>query len=427
MITVWGTLGKTVGFFIPFVIAALYGLDSRTDALFFAYGLTLFLAAIFSQVIECIIVPYIAESRSRDIEIESFIGQILILGGAGMAILVTGLLLIARPVLTLVTNFDEPTLDLVQLLLMEVSPLVLFATWSSIFAGTLNASKKFNLPAVSPIFRAIVTLIFMFLFMKTMGIHAIAIGYVAGELVRLIILATAVARYRMFRWSFSLKLDRRIQSFAQTASYQMLSMVLVGFNPMIDKTMVSWLGEGAVSILHYADRLYMIPVVFLTGGLVVALLSHWSIRYYETGPDKLKSDLEKTLKYILLFTVPITIILIAMHKPIIHLALARGAFAADRIPDVGWTWVCYLLGYIPYMITTIYVRGLLVFKDTRSLMFGAIYMLSLNIILNLVLMQIWDVKGIALATSIISLFTSFYFRRRFHVQLELQKNRARNA
>jgi putative peptidoglycan lipid II flippase len=191
--TLISTLGKGVGFLIPFFIAAWFGVSADTDAFFFAYGLILFLSGIFAPVIESVIVPYIAEARAKNEDVGAFVGRVLGVSGVGILVLTTVALLVIKPVLSLITRFDSQSINLIYWLLIETAPLVILLVWTSVLAGTLNAYKKFVFPAISPAFRAIVNLSIIFIFKDTLGVHAIAWGYVIGEAVRLVILAVITA------------------------------------------------------------------------------------------------------------------------------------------------------------------------------------------------------------------------------------------
>jgi len=399
--TGWSTLGKAVGFLIPFFIAAWFGVTSETDAFFFAYGLILFFSVIFAPVVESIIVPYIAEARAKREDVGRFVGRLLAVSGVGLVVLTGIVLLVIKPVLSIITRFDLKNLNLVYHLLIEAAPLIIFLVWTSILAGALNAYKRFVFPAVSPAFRAIVNLSIIFIFKDTFGVHAIALGYVVGEIVRLAILVGVIKRLNLFKLCLSFDLNPKIREFLKTASYQTIGMVAVGLNPIVDITMASWLGEGSVSVLYYADRLYMIPITFMASGLMVTLLSHWSGKYYESGLQKLKKDVNKTLKVVGFMSLPIMILLILFHQPIVKLAFGRGAFAQERLTEVGWVWVCYLLGFSAYLLSQVYVRVYLTLKKTKVLMRYAFYMFFLNITFNYILMRYFKVYGIALATTIV--------------------------
>jgi len=407
--TVLSTVGKTVGFLVPFFIAAWFGVSSETDAFFFAYGLILFLAGIFAPVVESVIVPYIAEARSKNEDIGRFVGNILGIGSVGLVVLTVLLLLFVKPILSVITRFDEQTLRLIYRILVETSPLIILLVWTSVLAGTLNAYKKFAFPAISPAFRAIVNLIIIFTFKDRYGVHSIAFGYVAGELVRLTILLIVANRLDLFKLRLSFQFKSKLVEFLKTASYQIIGMAAVGLNPFVDKTMATWIGKGSVSILHYADRLYMIPVTFMTTGLMVTLLSHWSQRYAEKGIQRLRNDVKKAAKVVTFITLPIAIVLILFHKPIVKLAFGRGTFDQALLSEVGYVWICYLFGFVSYVIARVYVRGLLVIRKTKSILIVSVVKNLSNILLNWIFMSIWQVKGIALATSFVSLIEAFMF------------------
>ena len=120
----WSTLGRFMGFLIPFFIAAWYGVTSETDAFFFVYGLIVFMAGVFSSVVESIIVPYVAELRVKEENIGDFVGGIFLFGGLGLIILTILLFFLCKQILPLVTRFSPDLLKLIYLLLLETSPLI---------------------------------------------------------------------------------------------------------------------------------------------------------------------------------------------------------------------------------------------------------------------------------------------------------------
>lgn len=399
--TFLSTIGKGIGFLIPFFIAVWFGVTSETDAFFFAYGLILFLSGIFAPVVESVIVSYIAEARAKSEDVGRFVGNVLGLSGIGLPTLAILFLLVIKPVLSVVTRFDAQALNLVFWLLVETAPLIILLTWTGVLAGTLNAYKKFAFPALSPAFRAVINLAIIFTFKDIWGVHAIAWGYVIGEALRLIILFVAISKFDLFSISLSIKLNARLKEFLKTASYQVAGMVAVGLNPIVDKTMASWLGEGSISVLHYADILYIIPVTFMTTGLMVTLLSHWSERFYKFGHQRLNEDVKKAVKVVGFITLPIMLLLILFHQPIVKFAFGRGAFAQARLPEIGWVWVCYLCGFVPYMFSQIFNKRLLVLKRTRLLFILSLFCVLLNIIFNIIFMYFLQLAGIALSTSIV--------------------------
>jgi putative peptidoglycan lipid II flippase len=415
--TIFSFIGKSLGFFIPFFIAIWFGITTETDAFFFVYGLILFLSGIFAPVVENVIVPYIAEARTRNEDTGKFIGNIL--GASGGVLFAFSIIFLfsVKPMLSALTRFDSQTLNLVYELTIEASPLLILLTWTSVLAGSLNAYQRFALPALSPGFRALIALGMILALKDIYGVHSIALAYVGGELVRLLVLLGTVRRLGIFRIRVSLKLGGRFREFLKTASYQTIGMATVGLMPVVDKTMASWLKEGSVSILYYAERLYMIPVTLVTTGLMVTLLSHWSKRYYESGFERLSAGVKKTVKVVGGMSVAATLMLLLFHRLIVNIAFDRGSFDQVQLSAVDWVWVCYLFGFVPYVLTAVFTRALLTIKNTKILMMCGFYACLLNVSLNYLLMRQFGVKGIALATALVYIFSflylgSFFYRQR---------------
>lgn len=406
--TGWNSLGKAVGFLIPFFIAAWFGVTSGTDAFFFAYGLIIFIAHIFAPVIQAIIVPYITELKANNKDVGKFVGRILGVSGFWLLLISGAFLLLAKPALSVITHFDSQELALINLLLIETVPLIVLLVWTSILAGALNSYKKFTFPAISPAFRAVVNLIIIFMLKDRFGIHAIAWGYLVGEVIRLFILLYAVRYFNLFKANLSFQFDAKLKEFLKTASYQIIGMAAIELNPIVDKTMASWLGKGKVSVLQYADRLYMIPIAFMSTGVMITLLSHWSSRYYGFGPKKLKLDVKKTIKVIGFISLLIMLLLLLFNQRIVRFAFNRGALAQEEIFEVSRIWKYYLLGFLPYMLTQVYVRAHLVLKNTKILMKCGFYMVFLNGLFNYFFMKKFQVAGIAFATTFVSIFTLLY-------------------
>lgn len=398
--TLFSTIGKGIGFLIPFFIAAWFGVSKETDAFFFAYGLIIFLSGIFATVIESVIVPYIAEMRAKGEEIGDFIRRVLGTSGLGLFILAGLFLIIIKPILGVITRFDSSALNLIGWLLAETAPLVILIVWTSVLAGALNAYKKFVFPALSPAFRAIINLAVIFAFKDSWGVHAIAWGYVFGEIVRLFILASAIHKTRLFSLRFSLAINTKLKEFIKTASYQIGGMIAVGFNPIVDKTMASWLEPGSVSILEYADRLYTIPTTFISTGLMVTLLSYWSERFYQSGKERFNRDIRKVLMVLVPMILVINVGLILLSHPIVKIAFGRGEFPLTKLPMVQEVWIYYLLGFLPYLVGTIYIEAHLVLKNTAVILKLGILNALCKIVLNFLFMRWLHVSGIAMSTTV---------------------------
>ena len=267
----------------------------------------------------------------------------------------------------------------------------------------------------APALRALVNIGVIFTLKDSLGVRAIAFGYVAGEAVRLLVLLVVIIRLRFFRIRFSPVLTPFLRDFLKKASYQSVGMVAIWLKPLIDKVMASWLGEGSVSVLYYADRLYIIPIAFLGTGLLATTLSHWSSRYYESGTKTFLQDVSRAARMVGAATAVVTVFLLIFYRPIVRIAFERGAFAAGNALEVQQVWFYYLLGLVPYIIARIYYQAHLVLKNTRFLMVYSFYLNGLAVGLNYLLMRKFGVSGIAISTTLSSVFAFFWLTRRVFV------------
>lgn len=418
--TVLSTFGKGVGFLIPFFIAAWFGATAETDAFFYAYGLIVFLAVIFSPVIESVIVPFIAEARAKNEDVGDFVGKILCTALVILTVLSAAFLFSIKPALPFISRFSPEGIDLIFVILLETIPLAVLLVLTSILSGTLNAFKIFGIPAVSPAFRAIVTLAFIVIFKDSMGVHSIAWGYVAGEAARLAVLFAVIKRLKPdLRLKLSLGWDKKFTYFLKISSYQVAGMSVLAFTSIINKTMASWTGTGGVSVLEYADRLYMIPSTLLSSGVIVTLLSHWSSRYGMMDYEGLRRDVAKKVKLIVSVALLFTTIIWLLKGHVVSLVYGHGQFPEERLSEVSRVLGFYLLGLSPYFMALVYTKALLVRQNTKALFHAALITIAATLALNYIFVRSMGVAGLALASSLVLIITASYlhliFTRRVHV------------
>jgi len=400
--TILSTLGRAAGFLVPFFIAAWFGLGEKMDAFFFAYGFVLLILSLIASTVKTVIVPFIAEARSRGEDIGKFVGNILVVASVSIAVLFGGMLVLIKSLFNLITDFSRENINFTFLITVELFPLALFLNWTNVLEGTLNAYKKFAIPALSPAVRASVNILLIFLLKERFGIHSIVIGYISGEFLRLLILLSSIFIQKIFSFSFSLALTKKLKEFIKKAFTQVLGMAILSLNPFVDKAFASWLGEGGISVLYYADKLNTIPITFFTSGLLVTLLSHWSDRFYKISEGKLKQDVNKALKTTLFIILPLEVLLIVFYRQVVSLAFGRGSVRTSDLTEISRVYLFYLLGFVPYILARIYNTGHIVLKNIKAILICAIIMNICNIIFNFILMHYLGLAGLALSTSLVN-------------------------
>src|SRR5260370_40061836 len=78
--------------------------------------------------------------------------------------------------------------------------------------------------------------------------------------------------------------------FLKLCSYTIVSMVVAGPPPLINRMIASRWGPGSVSIVEYSEKMFYVPAGLLGSGFLTVLLSHWSLHFQEASVAKLRDD-----------------------------------------------------------------------------------------------------------------------------------------
>ena len=415
MLSLWiiSRAGRILSLLTPLVIARWFGATADTDVVFFVFATALYLASLFGPILERIIAPYLRQARAEGTDTGPFLGHVLGVSSVTIGVALFVALLIGHPFFNFFTGFDREQVSLAYRLLLILGPLSMLVVWSSAIAGTLRAYDHQRAAALSPALSALVTWIATFALRDSLGIYAIACGYLLGELLRLSVLLASLLKSQVCSLALTLKPDARIRRFLQDAFYVAVGSAAVGLNPLVDKAMASWLSPGDVSILHYADALYMIPVVLLTGRIIVSAYSPWQRRLQERGVERFRRDVESRLWLIAIFTGVCCLGLLIVHRPVLWLAMDWGLLTRETANVVSLVWICYTIGLVPAVMERTLVQAHQVLHSFPIFMTMGTVNFVLNVMLNLALMRQFGLYGIALSTSCISTLVTILLWRSF--------------
>ena len=407
------SMGKGAGFLVPFFIAAWFGAGVETDVFFLVYTLVLIVNHVFSTVIENVIVPFISQKKARGQELGEFIGPVVSRGLAVVGCLYALMLLVLGPVAGSLTGFTAGQVQLLYRLLLEISPMILAAFGASVLSGVYFANHRFLLVSISPMLRAAVTLVIIYRLRFRLGIHAVALGYLCGELLRLLMLAIPLKSLGIRGWRFFTRMDREVKDFFKAISFQVVATASFSLNTSVDRIMAAPLGTGQISLLHYAERLYYIPSVFIVGGIMVPLLSHWSTRYSTHGRERLQADVAKAVRWLAAWSMLLTVAAVLLRQPLVRLVFFHNRIGAADLSTTAAIFGGYMVALIPHTIAALYIRAHWILRRNRRVMVLALATVPLNIVLNRILMVPLGTPGIALATAFSMLFQAVFLHFSF--------------
>ncbi len=184
----------------------------------------------------------------------------------------------------------------------------------------------------------------------------------------------------------------------------------------MDKIVASGSVGGAVACLNYGHKLMNVFSGMISGAIGTAVYPTTIQLIAENRTDKLKELLRSVIGVLGFIIIPISCFCMLFSEEIVTAAFQRGAFDASATVLTANVFVGYCLGMPISGIATAVKNVFYGYGDTKTTMYISILGIVLNIIFDLAFIRIWDVAGLAYATSfslMICLFVRFLCLRKY--------------
>ncbi|MEJ2589678.1 MAG: murein biosynthesis integral membrane protein MurJ [Deltaproteobacteria bacterium] len=376
-------LSRILGLVRDMVLAALFGSGMAADAFFVAFRIPNLLRRLFAEgSLTISFIPIFTEYLSRKSKEDAFdLARIVLTLLSIILALVTvmGVLLSPWIVRLQAFGFGDTGLkyELTVLLTRITFPYIFFISIVAFFMGVLNSLKHFAAPAAAPIFLNVGIIAAGYLISPHLGepIVGIAIGVLIGGFLQVILqIPWAVKRGLKLipKWQPDHPALKRIGLLMLPAIF---GSAVYQLNQFIGTLLASFLTEGSVSWLYYADRLVQFPLGIFAD----------------------------TLGLVFFIALPSTVGLILLGRPIIQLLFERGAFTIISTSMTNYALLCYALGLWAFSANRIIISAFYALQDTKTPVKVAVITVMINLGLSLLLMGPFKHGGLALALSLASL------------------------
>lgn len=188
---------------------------------------------------------------------------------------------------------------------------------------------------------------------------------------------------------------------------------------LIDRTMASFLPEGSIASLAYAQKIFLLPLgvwaVQITEASYPYIASAFALQDVEGGYHLARTALRRML----FFIVPATAGLLLLASPIVRIVYQRGAFTAQDTAIVARVLQGYLGVLLFSSVQYIQTRLFYARSNTMTPMIISLVSLGLNVGLNYLLGFVlgMGVYGLAVASSIAAFLSMVLmyvaYRRRY--------------
>ncbi|MDH3662823.1 MAG: murein biosynthesis integral membrane protein MurJ, partial [Alphaproteobacteria bacterium] len=165
-----------------------------------------------------------------------------------------------------------------------------------------------------------------------------------------------------------------------------------------DVIFASFLKEGAVSYLYYADRVGQLPLGVIGVAVGTALLPLMSRQLRAGETTAAIHSQNRGIELALLLTIPAAIGIAVLALPIVTVLFERGEFGAPESLATSAALSAYALGLPAYVLIKVLAPGFFAREDTRTPVKIAVVCLIANVLFVLALIGPFQHVGIALGT-----------------------------
>ncbi len=381
-------LSRIAGLIRERVFAHYLGSSSTADAFKAALKIPNFLQNLFGEgVLSASFIPVYAKLLAE--KDEKLAGRVAGVFASILALAVSVIVAIGVLVTPYILDLIAPgftgdvrllTIRIVRILFPGVGLLVLSA-WC---LGILNSHHKFFLSYVAPVLWNVAMIATLVIFGTRLRQADLAIalswGTVVGSALQFGIQIPFVFRYAKY---ISFGLDRFLEPVREI--FRNLGPVVVGrgvvqLSAYIDQIIASYLPEGAVSSLAYAQTIYLLPISLFGMSVAAAELPQMS---RETGAAEeiygaLRRRLERGLRQIAFFVVPTVVAFVLIGRILVAALYQTGQFGSEQTLYVWYILVGSTVGLLAMTLGRLYSSAFYALRDTRTPLWFAIARVALT-------------------------------------------------
>jgi putative peptidoglycan lipid II flippase len=403
-------LSRILGLVRDMVIAGLFGSGLVADAFFVAFRIPNLLRRLFAEgSLTIAFIPVFTEYLTLKTKKDAFdLARVVLTTLSILLAVVTLLGILFSPWIVRIQAFgfggSGIKYDLTVLLTRIMFPYIFFISIVAFFMGVLNSLRRFAAPAAAPILLNVGIIGAAYLISPhcESPILGIAIGVLIGGALQVGLQIPWAIREGLTllpKWEPSHPALKRIgilmlPAFFGSAVYQV--------NQFIGTLLATFLPEGSVSWLYYADRLVQFPLGIFAIAISTAALPSLATEAARKDLVQFESTLNHALCLVFFITLPSMAGLIVLGKPLVQLLFERGAFDVHASVMTDYALFYYTLGLWAFSGIRVMVSAFYALQDTKTPVKVAVIALIANAGLSLLLMRSLEHGGLALALSIAS-------------------------
>jgi putative peptidoglycan lipid II flippase len=416
-------LSRITGLVREILLASQFGAGIVFDAFVVAFRIPNLLRRLFAEgAFSQAFVPVLGEYRGKhgDEATRELAGRVLSVLTAGLFVVtLVGVLAAPAVVYLSASGFakDADKFALAVTLLRICFPYILFVSLVSFAAGLLNTYGSFKVPAFTPVLLNLSFIAFAVLVAPRLERPVIALAWAVffGGVAQLLFQIPFLKRIGMLprpRWD---PRDEGVVRILKLMGPAALGVSVAQVSLLINTQIASWLEDGAVSWIYYADRLMEFPSALLGVALGTVLLPSL-VRHHATDDRASYSRLlDWGLRLTLVLALPAAVALATLAVPLIATLFWHGEFQQRAVMMTRNALIGYAAGLVGIILVKVLAPGFYAKQNIRTPVKIALVTLVVTQLLNAALVPFLRHAGLTLSISLGACFNAgwlWYVMRR---------------
>lgn len=379
------------------------GVGAASDAFITAYKIPNSLRKIFAEgALSAAFIPSFVTSLRKDKQEAFSLMSLAFILFEGILLIVCALTIFFAPsVVTFAApGFSAQQAALTVPLLRILMPFIFFISSSALLAGALQAVGHFFVPAFGPILLNIVFIAGLLIcWLLQLPVVYLCFFILFGGLLQF--LQHLIAYFRL-DLSFGTVNKQTFISFSSILGKFLLcsiSMSVMEVSLFIDTQFASYLPEGSVSLITYANRFMGIPLGVFAVAFSTILLPYFS-RLSTYAPKRLNFYLLESAKLVFWVTIPCMLAMIFFSEKIFLTLFLSPTFTAVHAREAGHILIAFVIGLFFFSFNKIILNVYYALHQTFLPSIVSVIATLANIVFNFAFINIFNAVGLALATTL---------------------------
>jgi putative peptidoglycan lipid II flippase len=303
-------------------------------------------------------------------------------------------------------------------------PYIAFVSLSALSMGILNSFNRFAASSFAPVMLNLSVVAMSFLAgLFSNPALALAVGVVIGGILQIAIQIPSLIRNGWrFRWLWNLA-HPGVRRVGALLVPRIFGIGIVQIDVLVGLRFATAMIEGSAAAINTADRVMELVLGGYAVALSTAILPLLALQSRENRIGEMKNTISFALRLVLFITLPATVGLILLRRPIIEVLFQHGKFDSFSTELTAWPLSFFAIGLSAFAMMKIIIQAFYALHDTWTPVLVALCSLAVNIGLNFVFFRPLQNGGPALATSLAAIFDTIVlliiFRKR-HGKLGLR-------